>query len=150
MIKISRMADYGIVLLTAIANQVNETSVTAKDLSGDSGLPLPMVSKVLKLLAKEGLLTSQRGAKGGYSLARDAKKITVADIVTILDGPIVMADCLNDSTNRCSIKSNCTIKNYWKLVNDKIINSLQTISLADLTCQCIDTNLHSCESTSVQ
>ena len=141
MIKISRMADYGIVLLTVIAKLEDDASVTAKDLAEDSQLPLPMVSKVLKLLAKEGLLTSQRGARGGYSLAKKPSDISVADIVITLDGPIVMADCLNDSTDRCSITSSCAIKNYWQLVNDKIVNALQTISLAELSCQCSKDNL---------
>lgn len=130
------MADYGIVLLTTIARLEENISVTAKDLAVDSQLPLPMVSKVLKLLSKEGLLTSQRGARGGYSLAKKPEEISVADIVTTLDGPIVMADCLNDTKAHCSINSSCTIKKYWKLVNDRIVNSLQTISLAELSCQC--------------
>ena len=135
MIKISKLADYGIVLLSCMAQQPKTESYTARELSSGSGLPLPMVSKVLKLLTRENILVSHRGVKGGYSLSRDPESINAAEIIGALDGPIALTSCLDEGHINCCIESNCAVRDYWGLINDKIIDSLQSVSLAEMCLQ---------------
>ena len=91
--RISRLTDYGIVLLAHLAGERGGTTHNARELAQRSNLPLPAVSKILKTLTHEGLLVSHRGAKGGYGLARDASEISVAEIIAALEGPIALTEC---------------------------------------------------------
>lgn len=94
MFRVSRETDYGIVLLTQLARRRSPAPFTARDLAENAGLSLPMVSKILKRLARAGILTSFRGVRGGYDLARSADDISVADIVDALEGPIGLMPCI--------------------------------------------------------
>lgn len=132
MLKISRLADYGIVLLTFMAKEPRDEVFTARDLANTTCLPLPMVSKVLKLLARGNLLDSHRGVKGGYSLSRCSELISLADIISALDGPIALTTCLESSENCCGIETNCYTKSYWTVVNNRVVKALQTLSLAEM------------------
>lgn len=135
MLKISKLADYGIVLLTTMANNANdESQFNARDLAEATSLPLPMVSKVLKSLAREGLLSSQRGINGGYSLAKPAEKITAVDIISALDGPIAITSCVDhkEDSQPCTIIGSCGLQTFWQLVNNAITDSLNNITLSHL------------------
>ena len=92
MIRLGRLTDYGIVLMSHLA-ATDDGPHNARDLAAQTQLPLPAVSKLLKLLARAGLLTSSRGAKGGYALARPASEITVPQMIEALEGPIALTDC---------------------------------------------------------
>lgn len=132
MLKISRLADYGIVLLTFMAKAPRDEVFTSRDLATTTSLPMPMVSKVLKLLARGNLLDSHRGVKGGYSLSRSSEMISLADIISALDGPIALTSCLESSDNCCGIETNCYTKSYWTVVNNRVVRALQTLSLAEM------------------
>ena len=90
-----------------------------------------MVSKILKLLTQAGLLTSARGAQGGYSLARDPEQIDIVEIIAALDGNIALTDC-SSKASECSLELICTISNNWRLINQVVYDALKTISLAEL------------------
>src|SRR5215831_15995615 len=97
MIRITRLTDYGIVLLTHFARHPERLTRNAPELAAAAHLPLPTVSKILKILAREGLLVPHRGAKGGFSLAKPATDITVAEIISALEGPIALTECSGHS-----------------------------------------------------
>jgi FeS assembly SUF system regulator len=134
-LKISKLADYGVVLLTTMANaeEVREPH-NARDLADTTRLPLPMVSKVLKALSKAGLLDSHRGIKGGYSLAKPADEINAVEIIRALDGPIAITSCVDSGSLNatCGIMSSCSLQSFWQLVNNAIVDSLEKITLANL------------------
>lgn len=132
MFRLNRLVDYGVVLMSHIAAHPNRR-FSAPDLAGDLGLPTPVVSKVLKGLAHRGLLTSYRGAKGGYRLGREAEAITVADIIAAIDGPIALTYCIEDSDGTCGIESLCPQRSNWQIINNAIRNALSEIRLSDLT-----------------
>lgn len=132
MLRITRQTDYGIVLLTRFAQAPMGTVKNAPDLAAEGGLPLPMVSKILKLLARARLLLSHRGASGGYSLARPAQAISVAEIVTALEGPIAMTECLSDSAAPCSIEPSCPSRPNWARINEAIGRALSEVHLSDM------------------
>ena len=133
MIRISRMADYGVVALSFMARDASRLYSAATVAEG-TGLPLPSVSKLLKLLVKSGVVTSRRGVSGGYGLGRAPNKISVADLVTAVDGPIALADCLEKSSgSACGIESFCVIREPWQKVSDAIRVALEEVTLADIT-----------------
>lgn len=134
MIRLSRMADYGIVMMTQLATRPG-LFVTAPDISLATGLPVPTVSKILKRLAHAGLLASQRGAKGGYALLRDAANVPMTEIIAAVDGPIALTDCTvsDDDDGACDFEALCPTRTNWRKINDAVVGALSGITLADMT-----------------
>ncbi|MFH0943920.1 MAG: SUF system Fe-S cluster assembly regulator [Planctomycetota bacterium] len=130
MIRMTRQADYGIVLLTCFAQSEGGGPYNARELAGKVHLPVPMVAKILKGLAREGLLSSQRGVHGGYCLARPATEISVAEIIVALEGPIGITDCSSMETFSCDIAALCAVKSNWQTINLVVREALDQISLA--------------------
>ena len=131
MLRMTKQADYGIVLLTFCASQPGQR-FTSPELAAETRLPAPTVSKILKLLAREGLLESHRGVKGGYSLAHSPDQITVAAMISALDGPIAFTECIEDTPGSCSQESVCRLRGNWQRINQAVRQSLENISLAEL------------------
>jgi FeS assembly SUF system regulator len=131
MIRLSRITDYGIVLMVRLAQSPDDEARNARNLAAESDLPAPVVSKVLKTLAREGLLSSQRGSKGGYSLARNAEDISVPEMITALEGPISLTEC-SAHPGACSQESSCGVREPWQRINVAVHDALSKITLADL------------------
>ena len=132
MLRITRQTDYGIVLLTRFAALPPGSVRNARDLAHEEGLPAPMVSKILKLLGRSGLLVSHRGATGGYHLARAADAITVGEIVAALEGPIALTECLQAGLSPCSIEASCPTRPNWQRINQAIGDALKGVHLSDM------------------
>jgi FeS assembly SUF system regulator len=130
MIRITKQTDYGIVLLTHLATH-HEGQYNAPDLASETRLPAPTVSKILKLLAKEGILVSHRGVKGGYSLARAPREISMAQIIAVLEGPIAITEC-EDEHGDCVHESSCHVRANWHRINVAVRDALSGISLAEM------------------
>ena len=131
MIRLSRLSDYGIVLMTQLAARPGVLT-TAPELALTSGLPVPTVSKVLKAIAQDGLLESQRGTKGGYALTRPAAEISVADIIRALEGPIALTECTEAEGGSCDIEPSCPTRTNWVRINDAVTGALEGISLSEM------------------
>lgn len=132
MLRMTKQADYGIVLMTHMASDA-ERRFTAPELSAETQIPLPMVSKILKTLGRAGLLGSHRGSKGGYSLARDPRHITVAAMIAALEGPIAFTECIEGSPGTCSQEAVCRLRSNWQRINVALKKALEGITLAELT-----------------
>lgn len=130
MIRITKQTDYGIVLLTHLA-AMPDRQVNAPELAGETHLPLPMVSKILKLLVREGLLISHRGVKGGYSLSRPAEEISMAEVVSALEGPIAITECVDDDSG-CTHAPICPVRGRWNRINTALREALAGISLGEM------------------
>jgi FeS assembly SUF system regulator len=130
-VKLGKLADYGLVIMTCVARG-GVTLRTARDLSAETKLPLPTVSKLLKQLLQSGLLVSHRGTKGGYLLARDAREMAVIDIIAAFEGPVALTECSTDVIGLCHIENNCPIKTNQRIINQAVRGVLATISLYDL------------------
>jgi FeS assembly SUF system regulator len=130
MIRITKQTDYGIVLLTHLAAQP-ERQLNAPELAAETQLPLPMVSKILKILVREGLLVSHRGVKGGYSLGRLPEEITMAEIISSLEGPIAITECIEVSSD-CSHEQLCPVRSNWQRINEAVRGALEGITLAEM------------------
>ena len=132
MFRLNKLTDYGIVLMAHVARSSEDVPHTARSLAKATRLPLPTVGKLLRQLSDAGLLSSHRGVKGGYSLARTADAISVAEIVTILEGPIALTECSTDITGLCDLERSCPIKNNQRVISQVIRGALEKVMLADL------------------
>jgi len=130
MFKLSKLTDYATVILSVLAKDKARVH-GALEIAETTGIALPTVSKILKILTKAGVLTSVRGAKGGYLLAKDPDRITVATIISALEGPIGLTEC-SVSHKGCEQATGCRIQGNWHLVNQKIALALESITLADM------------------
>jgi FeS assembly SUF system regulator len=131
MFRISRLTDYGIVLLAHLAREAEGAPHNARELAAQANLPLPVVSKILKHLTHRGLLVSQRGAKGGYGLAREPRHISVSEIIAALEGPIALTECTL-GPGHCDQESVCTMRSPWQRINRVIGDALGRLTLAEL------------------
>ena len=132
MIRLAKLTDYGLVLMTIMARENVSAVHTARDLALASHLPLPTVSKVLKQLLQSGLLTSHRGLKGGYGLAKEPAEISVADIVTAMEGPIALTECSTDHTGLCDLEQSCPTKANQRIISQVMRGALQKVTLSEL------------------
>lgn len=131
MLRISKLTDYGIVLLAHFAQEPPEATLNAREMAEATGLPAPVVSKMLKALSAAELLHSHRGAKGGYQLARSPAEVTVAEIVERLEGPIALMACSAGPGN-CEQESVCQVRAPWLRINRAVHHALERVTLEDL------------------
>ncbi len=132
MIRITRETDYGVRLMAFMARDADQF-YSAASLAEQNRLSLPMVSKILKTLSRAGLLDSQRGARGGYSLARAPGEISAAEIIGVLEGPIALTDCSPGAVSGCVHQDHCNVSNHWHRINRAVLQALDDISLLDLS-----------------
>lgn len=121
------MADYGTVVMTALIREP-ERSRSAAEIAAAIHVPVPTVSKILKILARGGLVVSLRGAKGGYLLAHPANQISMVDIIHAMDGPIGMTEC-SVTPGLCTQESGCAVRANWQRINHAVLAVLQQITL---------------------
>jgi len=132
MIRLGKLTDYGLVLMTCLGRSEGLSMRAARDLAVESRLPLSTVSKLLKELLQSGLLVSHRGTKGGYSLAKKAHEISVIDIIAAIEGPIAYTECSTDVEGLCGIEPCCPIKTNQQVINQAVRGVLEKITLYDL------------------
>jgi FeS assembly SUF system regulator len=132
MIRLGKLTDYGLLLMSQIARKPPSEWHTAGDLAVECGLPLPTVSKLLKILLQRGLLTSHRGAKGGYILARDPQLISITEIISALEGPFALTECSMDVAGLCDLESSCPMRDNQRIINQVIRGALDRVMLSDL------------------
>ena len=130
MLRLSKLTDYATVILSFMAREKAQVRA-AMEISTVTGIALPTVSKILKLLVNADVLVSTRGAKGGYVLARMPEEISVAAVISALEGPIALTEC-SISHQGCEQASGCDIGGNWGLINQTIHNALESVTLADL------------------
>lgn len=132
MIRLAKLTDYGLVLMTIMARTGRPPMHTARDLAAVSRLPLPTVSKLLKQLLQSGLLVSHRGINGGYRLAKEPTDISVAEIVAAIEGPIALTECTTDVTGLCDLEHSCPAKANQRVISEVVRGALQRVALSDL------------------
>ena len=130
--RLSSMADYAVVTMSAAARHCGMVRVSAAQLAAETGLPVPTVQKVVSLLTAAGLLRSSRGAGGGLKLARPAAAISLADIVEAVEGPIALTACVDKGKHDCGLESACTVRPHWGVVNAAMRGALADVPLTRL------------------
>ncbi len=130
-IRLSKLADYGIVIMTHLAHG-DGRSVSTPEIALATSVPQPMAGKILKALARAELLVSHRGAYGGYGLAREPSAISVGEIIEALDGPIALTACVDTETSDCGIERLCPARGNWQRINEAIREALDGVSLSEM------------------
>lgn len=132
MIRLTKLSDYGFVVLTHFVINADRQIWNARDVAAEVHLPVPTVSKLLKAFTRGGLLKAHRGVHGGYSLAKDPKSVTLPEIVEILEGPVAITECQEGSETECILQYLCPLRPTWNEVNKAVRDSLEKVTLADL------------------
>ncbi|MDE0243911.1 MAG: SUF system Fe-S cluster assembly regulator [Gammaproteobacteria bacterium] len=130
MLRVSRLTDYGTMILGCLA-QAEGRSLSAKKIAAATHLRLPTAQKLLKQLAGRGLVRSERGALGGYRLARAARDINAVEILEALEGPMALTAC-SHAESQCELESFCTVGGAWRQINRAIRGALTEVTLSDL------------------
>jgi FeS assembly SUF system regulator len=133
MLRISKLTDYGTMVLACLASHPDRRH-TATAVAARTRLGLPTVSKLLKSFHRAGLVTSARGARGGYQLARPATTISAAEIIDAIEGPVAITEC-SGQHSACDLETVCSTGSAWQRVNAAIRRSLDELSLAQLSGQ---------------
>jgi FeS assembly SUF system regulator len=128
MLRLSKLADYGCQVMVYMAR--DRAIHSASEVASALGMAAPTVSKILKMLARDGLVASVLGAKGGYALSRYPKEISIAEIINAMDGPISITECSGTST--CTRESFCSTRGNWQGINHVIQQALDNVSLAEM------------------
>ncbi|MBX3708443.1 MAG: SUF system Fe-S cluster assembly regulator [Gammaproteobacteria bacterium] len=145
MLRIGKLTDYAMLILNMMAktpNAILSTPFLAEALH----LSAPTVSKVLKILSDADLVTSIRGAEGGYRLARLAADITVADVITAMEGDLAITACC-EGVGLCAIDSMCAMRENWQKINRMIHALLSRLTIIDMSNPLIIKNMAECTST---
>jgi FeS assembly SUF system regulator len=130
--RLSSLADYAVVMLSAAARHDGAARLTANLLADETGVPLPTAQKLMGRLAIAGLLTSARGTGGGFRLSRPASAISLADIIEAVEGPIAMTACVEEGRHDCGLEGSCRVQPHWSAVNSAVRGALGGVSLASL------------------
>ena len=130
MVRISKLADYATLIMSHLAQDAAKLC-SASLLAKSVGLSLPVVSKILKILGQAGLVNSVRGIEGGYRLAKPAQEITLAAVISAIEGKMAMTECCSQKSV-CVLDSSCITKNYWKSINHVIYATLERVTIQDL------------------
>lgn len=133
MLKLTKKADYGLIALRHLACQAKTGS--AKEIADRYRIPLPLLSKVLQTLVRNGLLVSEQGATGGYRLARDPHEITALEVIRSIDGPIILTQCFteHDEPTECDQSELCPVREPLRKVHEGILRLLSGITISDLS-----------------
>jgi FeS assembly SUF system regulator len=130
MLRLSKLTDYGTLIMTHLARDPRGVHA-ANEIAVGVQLSLPTVTKVLKILARAGLLHSQRGTKGGYALARAPEQISVAEVVEALEGPIGLTEC-GVTPGSCAQEPSCSVRGNWQLISNAVLGALRGVTLAQM------------------
>lgn len=129
MLRLSKLADYGIIILHCLADELQFLS--AKEIARRVHLSLPTVSKILKILSEAGLVVATRGAVGGYRLTKPSTAMSITEVITAIDGQPALTECSEKGDN-CAYNSVCSVKHNWQKINQFILDTLSQITLADM------------------
>jgi Rrf2 family protein len=133
MLRLTKKADYSLIALRHFAMRLHESggAVSAKEVADSCGIPLPVLSKLLQKLGKNGFLASEYGTNGGYRLARDPNRISALEVIRAIDGPIVLANCFTEGAH-CGHSSRCTVKRPLRKIHEGILKLLDSVSIQDM------------------
>ena len=130
--RLTHLADYAVVLMPAAARYPAGARLSATELSADTGVPLPTAQKLMGQLATAGLLSSARGASGGFALSRPADDISLADIVEAVEGPIALTMCADGVNHECLLDAHCRVKPHMGVVGNAVRGALGAVTLTEL------------------
>ena len=133
MLTLTRKTEYGLIALCHLT-QGGQKVVSARDIAEDRGVPLPLLMNILKKLNRSGYVSSVRGAHGGYVLAVAPERITLADLIEAVEGPVSLVRCTNPSktARKCGLTSQCFIRRSVVKLHERLCTFLGAVTIADI------------------
>jgi Rrf2 family protein len=132
MFKLSKKADYGLIAMKHLANHREQHACSANEIAVEYGISATLMAKVLQKLAKNGLVAAKHGATGGYQLTRESDRISALEVLTAIDGPVLITSCVTSHGN-CDATDRCSVKEPLQRVNESILGVLSTVTIAHLS-----------------
>jgi Rrf2 family protein len=132
MFKLSKKADYGLIAMKHLALHRQQHSCSANEIAEEYGISATLMAKVLQKLAKYGLVAAKHGSTGGYQLSRAAEQISALEVLTAIDGPVLITSCVTSHGN-CDASERCSVKEPLQRVNESILEVLNTVTIAHLS-----------------
>ena len=140
MFKLSKKADYGLMAMKHLANHGQEHACSANEIAEEYGISATLMAKVLQKLAKQGLVAAKHGSTGGYQLTRRPEQISALEVLTAIDGPVLITSCVTSHGN-CDATERCSVKEPLQRVNESILNVLSMVTIAHLSEEKQETSL---------
>ena len=131
MLKLSKKADYALMAVNHLARHYGEGACCARDIASAYGIPAGLLAKILQRLARKGLLKSQHGTNGGYTLVKPPLFISALEVINAIDGPVMITSCIT-ARGECFQTPLCTVKEPLRRVNERIVNALNSLSIAEI------------------
>src|SRR5262252_4416260 len=131
MFKLSKKADYGLIALKHLANHRQGHACSANDIAEEYGISVTLMAKVLQKLARQGLVAAKHGSSGGYQLAKEPGQISALDVITAIDGPVLITSCVTSHGN-CDATEKCSVREPLRRVNESILQVLGTVTISQM------------------
>src|SRR5215831_4219390 len=132
MFKLSKKADYGLIAVKHLAAHRKEHACSANEIAEEYGISVTLMAKVLQKLARQGMVVAKHGSSGGYQLAKEPGEISALEVITAIDGPVLITSCVTNHGN-CDATEKCSIKEPLQRVNESILGVLSTVTIAQLS-----------------
>ena len=132
MFKLSKKADYGLIAVKHLATHRNAHACSANEISEEYGISTTLMAKVLQKLARQNLVAAKHGSAGGYQLSKTPEQISALEVITAIDGPVLITSCVTSHGN-CDATSKCSVREPLRRVNESILNVLNTVTIAQMS-----------------
>jgi Rrf2 family protein len=132
MFKLSKKADYGLIAVKHLAMHRNEHACSANEIADEYGISTTLMAKVLQKLARQNLVAAKHGSTGGYQLSKTPDQISALEVITAIDGPVLITSCVTSHGN-CDATSKCSVREPLRRVNESILNVLGTVTIAQMS-----------------
>jgi FeS assembly SUF system regulator len=132
MFKLSKKADYGLIAVKHLAMHRNEHAYSANEISDEYGISATLMAKVLQKLARQGLVAAKHGSSGGYQLVKEPGQISALDVISAIDGPVLITSCVTTHGN-CDATDRCSVREPLRRVNESILNVLSTVTILQMS-----------------
>ena len=132
MLRLSKKADYALMAMKHLALRGDRGSSSAREIAGQYDIPIELLAKVLQRLVRRGLLASHQGTRGGYQLARVPTRISVADVIQAIDGPVAVTACSSSDDGACEQFAKCNVRDPLWRVRERILAALGECTIAEL------------------
>lgn len=131
MLRLSKKADYALIAMKHLARNAGAPSTSAREIAEQYDIPIELLAKVLQRLVRTGLLQSTQGTRGGYTLSRPPKSISVADVIQAIDGPLTVTACSTEK-NDCEQYSKCSVRDPLWQIRERIVAALGTVTISEM------------------
>lgn len=132
MFKLSKKADYGLIAVKHLAMHRRDHACSANEIADEYGISVTLMAKVLQRLAKEGVVNAKHGSAGGYQLAREPERVSALDVISAIDGPVLITSCVT-SHGACETTERCSVREPLRKVNESILGVLSTVTIAQMS-----------------